>query len=278
MKKILAIFCFLLLVTALSASFMGYARFHAKVEKIYHGSLKHGKVIKVRIRLIAWLKGGGHRRTFGKRMVGKVRTVNLRFRRKSDIRTISVGEIIPVRYRTSSGKQWVKGRSVFYSSRSWRYTGKKIIGSSYRHTGKRIYHKSGVRIHKTYAGVCHVGRRAYKTRYKIFRNRRQLLQFIKTIPKYQIGMGRMPRSRDPLLKRPYINFRKYMLVVVVGPRPTRHKRPRITQVIATGRRTLVKYSMPDRSRRYTMAWPNGVGYYYAAKIRKMNSPVRFVSR
>jgi len=151
MKKTSIILCFLLLVTSLSASFLGFAKFHAKVIKIYHGSLKNGRVIKVKIRLISWIEGGGHRRTFGKRMVGKVRTINLRFKQRSAVSTISVGEIIPVRYRSISSMVWRKGRRVAHSSRSWQYMGKKIPGSSYRFGRKRIYHKSSVRIIKTYS-------------------------------------------------------------------------------------------------------------------------------
>jgi len=131
-----------------------------------------------------------------------------------------------------------------------------------------------VRIISKYGGVCHVSRTRRTKQYKIIRNRSQLRRFVKTIPKYEIGRGRMPRSNDPLLRMPRVNFRRHVLLVTINSNPLRYKGPYIKRVVQTQRQIKVYYTLKKRPR-YPMQWPAGVGYYRAVLIKKSSKYIRF---
>lgn len=135
------------------------------------------------------------------------------------------------------------------------------------------YHNNGitpdegrpVQIVRRYSGVCRT-QHGSTPETQIIRTRSAFLNFIRTIPPKEIGMGPMPDSKDPLLRRPYINFNRYMLVIVKNPAPLRYHGPRIKRITAASGQTTVHFSMVQRRRDQMSQWPYGIGYYEAAVI------------
>ena len=130
-----------------------------------------------------------------------------------------------------------------------------------------------LRIFRRYSGVSRVRGRAVSTR--VIRTQAAYSRFIGSIPKHEIGMGPMPASRDPLLKRPHVNFNRSMMLVVVNPQVTSYRSPAITGVVREAGRIVVRYRMPRRGN-YPMQWPYGVGEYTAVVVPRDMADIRFV--
>lgn len=100
-------------------------------------------------------------------------------------------------------------------NQTWQYKGE--VKSS------KGYYGNSIVIKKRYCGVADimvynptVSRRPYKKlKPLVIKNQRQYEQFIRKIPKTIVSMTNpAPKSNDPLLKKPKINFKYYIMIVV----------------------------------------------------------------
>jgi len=131
-----------------------------------------------------------------------------------------------------------------------------------------------LKILKSYDGVCHVSSEGLQQN-SIITSNSEYYSFIKTIPRYEIGMGDMPKSKDPLLKKPRINFKKNMMIVIVNPDFFKYTGLKFINVIKTGDDAVINYILKERTEAYNMQWPYGVSYYEAIVVEKIKGKIEF---
>ncbi|HOP64138.1 MAG TPA: hypothetical protein PK358_08470 [Spirochaetota bacterium] len=127
---------------------------------------------------------------------------------------------------------------------------------------------------KEYNGYCRLAPDAL-TQNIVIRSKSRYYSFIKRIPKYEIGMGDMPKSKDPLLKKPKIDFNKYMLVVVINPDYLKYEGLSILSIIRTGDYVDVNYTFNKIFENHAQQWPLGVSNYKAVLVDKVTGNVEF---
>ncbi len=127
---------------------------------------------------------------------------------------------------------------------------------------------------KSYTGVCRFseGIPHYNL---IIRTREEYKKFIDSIPKFEIGMGDMPRSNDPLLQEPMIDFNRYMMVVVVNIKPTLYSGPKGVSIQKVKNNVIVYFRINRKQDLHAMQWPYGHGYYAAKVIPRQNEQIIF---
>ena len=150
-----------------------------------------------------------------------------------------------------------------------------FVSGVYAGGGDGSSYSRGVKVRtlRRYRGTCRLDRSGKK--YLVIRSRAAYHRFIRTIPKREIGMGPTRASRDYLLKRPRVDFRKNTFVVVFNRRPTVFSTVMITDVVRKPDAVWVFYYMPRRLPNRPIQWPYGMGRYYAAVIPGKSLPVRF---
>jgi len=127
---------------------------------------------------------------------------------------------------------------------------------------------------KTYEGFCRLVPDA-STQNLVITSESQYNSFIERIPKYEIGMGDMPKSKDPLLKKPKINFNKYMLIVAINPDYLEYENLSIISIVRTGENAVVNYAIYQFDEYHVQQWPDGISNYKAVLVDKVKGKVEF---
>ena len=114
-----------------------------------------------------------------------------------------------------------------------------------------------------------------RSRNLTIRNQADYEAFVARIPKRTISkQNPSPPSHDPLLKKPFIDFSKHILLVAINP-DSMYVAPQFESVLATNSSLLVNIIDPHPGETTFSSQPEGIGSYRALVIRKRNGSVEF---
>ena len=131
-------------------------------------------------------------------------------------------------------------------------------------------------IQKTWRGIIFMPRsfpgkapKANPSPLKVVRDEKGYGQFLKLIPQKQISRTRpAPPNKDPLLKKPPIDFTKHTLLYISRPSMTRP----VFKIITKGEKEIL--AGVEFPRELPAAHPIHIGTYTAVLIQKSDLPVK----
>ena len=112
----------------------------------------------------------------------------------------------------------------------------------------------------------------------IIKTQAQYEAFVGKIPKRTISKTNpAPPSKDPLLKKPAIDFSKYVMLVAVRP-DSMYVTPQIESVVAGKDALLVHILDPDLGETRFLNQMQGIGTYLAVVVPKHKGPIQFLRK
>ena len=110
----------------------------------------------------------------------------------------------------------------------------------------------------------------------IIKTQAQYETFVGKIPKRTISKTNpSPPSKDPLLKKPPIDFSKHMMLVAVRAN-SMYVTPKLESVVAEKNTLLVHILYPDLGETRFLNQMEGIGTYLAIVVPKHKGPVKFL--
>ncbi|MDE0577017.1 MAG: hypothetical protein OSB39_08735 [Opitutales bacterium] len=112
----------------------------------------------------------------------------------------------------------------------------------------------------------------------IIKTQAQYEAFVGKIPKRTISKTNpSPPSKDPLLKKPPIDFGKHMMLVAVRP-DSMYVTPKLESVVADKDALLVHILDPDLGETRFLNQMQGIGTYLAVVVPKHKGPIQFLRK
>jgi hypothetical protein len=112
----------------------------------------------------------------------------------------------------------------------------------------------------------------------IIQTQAQYEAFVGKIPKQTISKTNpSPPSKDPLLKKPPIDFGKHMMLVAVRP-DSMYVTPKLESVVADKDALLVHILDPDLGETRFLNQMQGIGTYLAVVVPKHKGPIQFLRK
>jgi hypothetical protein len=112
----------------------------------------------------------------------------------------------------------------------------------------------------------------------IIKTQAQYETFVGKIPKRTISKTNpSPPSKDPLLKKPPIDFSKHMMLVAVRP-DSMYVTPKLESVVADKDALLVHILDPDLGETRFLNQMQGIGTYLAVVVPKHKGPIQFLRK
>ena len=112
----------------------------------------------------------------------------------------------------------------------------------------------------------------------IIKTQAQYEAFVGKIPKRTISKTNpSPPSKDPLLKKPPIDFSKHMMLVAVRAN-SMYVTPKLESVVVGKDTLLVHILDPDLGETRFLNQMQGIGTYLAVVVRKHKGPIQFLRK
>ena len=112
----------------------------------------------------------------------------------------------------------------------------------------------------------------------IIKTQAQYEAFLSKVPKHRISKTNpAPPSKDPLLKKPPIDFNEYMMLVVIRA-DSMYVAPKIESVVAQKDALFVHITDPDLGETRFLNQRQGVGSYFAIVVPKHAGPIKFLRK